>query len=145
MRLILEVLRYVNTITFMLAPCFARSKAALTWPCWRNRSLPLTRRDFDFNYLHHLSIRKITHDDIINIFHVTGPLWMESTGSQWFPSQRPVMWNCDVFFDLHLNELLSKPLRYWWFEMPRAHYGVTVMRKCKHTFVLYVSSKPFTT
>ena len=51
-----------------------------------------------------------------NIFHVTGPLWGEFTGE--FPSQRPVMWSFDVFFDVCLNKHLSKTLRCWWFEMP---------------------------
>ena len=30
-----------------------------------------------------------------------------------FPSQRPVMQNFDVFFDLHQNKLLSKQLWGW--------------------------------
>ena len=33
-----------------------------------------------------------------------------------FPSQRPVTWSFDVFFDLHLNKRLSKQSRRWWFE-----------------------------
>ena len=33
-----------------------------------------------------------------------------------FPSQRPVTWNFDVFFDLRLNKRLSKQLRRRWFE-----------------------------
>ena len=35
-----------------------------------------------------------------------------------FPSQRPVTWSFDVFFDLRLNKRLSKQLWGWWFEMP---------------------------
>ena len=35
-----------------------------------------------------------------------------------FPSQRPVTWSFDVFFDLRLNNRLSKPSRRRWFEMP---------------------------
>ena len=35
-----------------------------------------------------------------------------------FPTQRPVMWSFDVFFDLHLNKWLSKQMWGWWFEMP---------------------------
>ena len=35
-----------------------------------------------------------------------------------FPTQRPVMRNFDVFFDLCLNKRLSKQWRGWWFEMP---------------------------
>ena len=35
-----------------------------------------------------------------------------------FPTQRPVTWNLDVFFDLHLNKRLSKQWWRLWFEMP---------------------------
>ena len=36
-----------------------------------------------------------------------------------FPTQRPVTWNFDVFFDLRLNkQSLSKQLWGWWFETP---------------------------
>ena len=31
-----------------------------------------------------------------------------------FPSQKPVTWSFDIFFDLRLNKWLNK----WWFEMP---------------------------
>ena len=35
-----------------------------------------------------------------------------------FPSQRPVTRSFDFFFDLHLNERLSKQSWGWWFETP---------------------------
>ena len=35
-----------------------------------------------------------------------------------FPTQRPVMWSFDVFFDLRLTEQLSNQSWGWWFEMP---------------------------
>ena len=35
-----------------------------------------------------------------------------------FPSQRPVMRSCDVFFDLRQNKQLSKQSRDWCFETP---------------------------
>ena len=35
-----------------------------------------------------------------------------------FPAQRPLTRNFDVFFDLHLNKLLSKQPWGWWFETP---------------------------
>ena len=35
-----------------------------------------------------------------------------------FLTQRLVMWNFDVFFDLCPNKLLSKQMWGWWFEMP---------------------------
>ena len=47
-----------------------------------------------------------------NIFRVTGLLCREFTGE--FPTQRPVMWSFDVFFDLHLNKRLSKQSRRRW-------------------------------
>ena len=34
-----------------------------------------------------------------------------------FPSQRPVTWSIDVFFDRCLNKCLSKQSLGWWFEM----------------------------
>ena len=49
-------------------------------------------------------------------FHVTGPLWRESTCG--FPPQRPVTQSFDVFFDLRLTKRLSKQSRRWWFEIP---------------------------
>ena len=35
-----------------------------------------------------------------------------------FPSQRPVTWSFDVFFDLCLNKRLSKQSWGWWFQTP---------------------------
>ena len=35
-----------------------------------------------------------------------------------FPTQRPVTWSFDVFFDLCLNKRLSKQSRCWRFQMP---------------------------
>ena len=43
-----------------------------------------------------------------NIFRVTGPFWGEYTGHRWFPSQRPVTWSFDVFFDLDLNKTFEQ-------------------------------------
>ena len=40
-----------------------------------------------------------------NAFCTTGPLWGESTHG--FPSQSPVMHKFNVFFDVHLNEILN--------------------------------------
>ena len=53
-----------------------------------------------------------------NIFRVTGPLCGEFTGPGEFPTQRPVTWSFDVFFDLRLNTRLSKQPWGWWFETP---------------------------
>ena len=43
-----------------------------------------------------------------NIFCVTAPLWGESTGHRWIPSQRPMTQSFEAFFDLRLNKRLSK-------------------------------------
>ena len=55
------------------------------------------------------------HDDIIKWKHFPH-YWPFVTGE--FPSQRPVTWSFDDFFDLCLNKQLNKQLRHWWFEMP---------------------------
>ena len=47
-----------------------------------------------------------------NIFRVTGPLWGESTGHRWFPSQRPVTLFCLIY------TRWSKQSRRRWFETP---------------------------
>ena len=51
-----------------------------------------------------------------NIFRVTALCVGNSPVSGEFPTQRSVMWNFDVFFDLRLNERLSKQSWGWWFE-----------------------------
>ena len=51
-----------------------------------------------------------------NIFHVTGFLCGEFTGTGEFPAQRPVTRSFDVFFDLRLNQRMSKQSWGWWFE-----------------------------
>ena len=53
-----------------------------------------------------------------NIFRITGPLCGEFTGPGEFPTQRPVTWSFDVFFELRLNKRLSKQPWGWWFETP---------------------------
>ena len=51
-----------------------------------------------------------------------------------FPAQRPVTRGFDVFFDLRLNERLSKQSWSWWFEMPSCqlwrHSNVQTMSDC---------------
>ena len=61
-----------------------------------------------------------------NIFRVTGPLCGEFTGPGEFPTQRPVTRSFDVFFDLRLNERLSKQPWGWWFETP----SLSLWRQC---------------
>ena len=47
--------------------------------------------------------------------------------------------NFDVFFDLRLDKRLSKQSRGWWFETPRAHYGISVMCLLSRTYAYYVT------
>ena len=56
-----------------------------------------------------------------NILCVTGPMWEESTGHRWIPSQRPVTQSFDIFFDLRLNKRLSKQSRRRLFETQSNH------------------------
>ena len=54
------------------------------------------------------------------------PLLAFVRGIGGFPSQRPVTWSFDDFFDLRLTNRLSKQSRRWWFETP----SCTVWRHC---------------
>ena len=53
-----------------------------------------------------------------NIFRGTGLCAGNSPVTSEFPSQKPVTRSFDVFFDLHLNKLLSKQSWGWWCETP---------------------------
>ena len=50
-----------------------------------------------------------------------------------FPAQRPVTRSFDVFFDLHLNKLLSKQSWGWWFETP----SCSLWCHCNDTTLFY--------
>ena len=60
-------------------------------------------------------------------FWNTRSMYVDKLGHRWFrydilkwpvtgelPSQKPVTWSVDVFFDLGLNKRLSKQSRHWW-------------------------------
>ena len=64
-----------------------------------------------------ISFRMMTSSNR-NIFRVTGHLCGISPVTGEFPAQRPMTRSFDVFFDLCLNERLSKQWRGWWFETP---------------------------
>ena len=53
-----------------------------------------------------------------NIFRVTGPLCGEFTGHRWIPRTKAVTRSFDVFFDLRLNQQMSKQWRRRWSETP---------------------------
>ena len=58
-----------------------------------------------------------------------------------FSSQRPVTRSFDVFLDLHLNKLLSKQSRRWWFETPSR----SLWRHCnglETMITLYMLNRP---
>ena len=46
-----------------------------------------------------------------NIFRVTGPLWRESIGDRWFPSQGPVTPSFGVFFAVLLMDRYASGLK----------------------------------
>ena len=58
------------------------------------------------------------HDDVMKWkhFRVAGHLCGEFTGPGEFPTQRPVARSFDIFFNLRLNNRLSKQSWGWWFE-----------------------------
>ena len=51
-----------------------------------------------------------------NIFRVAGHLRRDSPVTGEFPTQRPVTQSFDVFFDLRMNNRLSKQSWGWWFD-----------------------------
>ena len=67
-----------------------------------------------------------------NIFRVTGPLCGECTGHRWIPRTKPVTRSFDVFFDLRLEQQLSKQWRRWWFETPSR----SLWRRCNENHVI---------
>ena len=62
-----------------------------------------------------------------NIFRVVGSLWGISPVTGEFPSQRPMAWNCDVFFDLRLKNGWVNNRHTGDLRRQRTHYDVTVM------------------
>ena len=61
-----------------------------------------------------------------------------------FPTQRPVTWSFDVFFDLSLNKRLSKQWWGWWFETPSCplwcHHNDTILftqEQCERCFISF--------
>ena len=77
-----------------------------------------------------------------NIFRVTGLLCGNSPVTGEIPTQRPATRSFDVFFDLRLNNRLSKQSWGWWFETPSCslwrHSNVTV-KLCKSDGVSLLS------
>ena len=55
-----------------------------------------------------------------------------------FPSQRPVTWSFDIFFDLRLKKRLSQQSWGWWFETPSR----SLWRHCNHWNNLHSNDDP---
>ena len=96
---------------------------------WLVKCQELVVEVFIWSGLFHPTMVSLMTSSNANIFHITGPLSI--TGE--FPSQRPVTWSFDIFFDLHLNKQLSKQLWVGWFETPWhslwCHFNV----QCAHS------------
>ena len=58
------------------------------------------------------------HDNVETFFASLVLCEVNSLVTGEFPSQRPMPWSFDVFFDLHLNKRLSKQSRWQRFESP---------------------------
>ena len=97
-------------------------------PCQAEFTLIDKHKKIFLHVLWFLNTEKITdswHPSMMtssngNILCVTDLLCGEFTGhlTGEFPTQRPVTWSFDVFFDLRLNKQLSEQSWCWWFEMP---------------------------
>ena len=92
----------------------------------------------------------------INVFHISSCptykklawiiLWFgimiahdDVTGE--FPTQTPVTWSVDVFFDLRLNWQLSTQWRRWWFEkLPRSLWRHC--NACKMPVLMFMGTFP---
>ena len=77
--------------------------------------------------IHYPGTQRVGHPDVVqtmitssngNIFALLALCAGNSPVTGEFPAQRPVTRSFDVFFDLRLNERLSKQWRGWWFETP---------------------------
>ena len=66
------------------------------------------------SWVFYLGIQRRPHDDVIKWKHFPRywPFVRVIHRSRWIPRT----WSFDVFFDLSLNERLSKQSRGWWFE-----------------------------
>ena len=80
-----------------------------------------------------------SHDDVIKWKHFSALLALcagNSPVTGEFPSQMPVTWCFDVFFDLRLNKRLSKQPRCRWFETPLCwlwrHWNAAIDKRCEH-------------
>ena len=67
-----------------------------------------------------------------------------------FPSQRPVTWSFDIFFELHLNKRLGQQSRRRWFETPtrslwRTHLIIMIWRSTNILTIIKREMRKFKT
>ena len=77
-----------------------------------------------------------------NIFRITGPLWGESTGHRWIPSQRPMTWSFMFSLIYALTNGWANNRDAGNLRRHLAHYDVTVVLKNLHA-ANYTSSMAF--
>ena len=104
---------------------FVCSPLFVTWKIGRDRRLRGCIGTFTAMSLHNaLREYAVTRSELSHIPHsmMTSALLAFCVGNSAvtseFHAQRAVTRSADVFFDLHLNQQLSKRWRRWWFEMP---------------------------
>ena len=99
---------------------------------------------FSWEYPCHWGSHTMMTSSSGSIFRVTDPLFGEFTGTGEFPTQRSVTRSFDVFFDLRLNERLSKQPWGWSFEMLSwslwRHCNAVVSMPMKHHWIIWARS-----
>ena len=108
---------YESTKFTNFTGCYCLPKALLTYTTNRTAAAMALSHSGSLVpgrfFLHHIMTSSNE-----NIFRVTGLCEGNPLVTSGFPSQRSVMQSFDVFFDLRLNNRLSKQSRCQWFEMP---------------------------
>ena len=79
-----------------------------------------------------------------NIFRVIDPLWGEFISHRWIALTSPGTRSFDIFFDLHLNERLSKQSWRRWLRHHRAHYDAIVMSTGNFVWIDVASTALYT-
>ena len=116
---------WINTsCEFIMNDCITTTKQSTIKPCAYFLGYTVCQCTILCNAFRCEYITEWRHHDIMmtspngNMFRVTGPLWGESTGPRWIPSQRPITRSFAVFFDLRLNKGFSKQSIRLWFKTP---------------------------
>ena len=84
-------------------------------------SLIMSHHWFRYWYIQGQETSHCWHDEVIKWKRFSVLLALcagNSSVTGEFPTQRPVTWSFDVFFDLRLNKRLIKQSWGWWFETP---------------------------